>query len=179
VARGEYSIEAWLIPDNDSQKGNDTIQSAVIVSYAKDASNRNFTLGQDARQYKFRNRVVNTSGSVLDTPVGYDVAQSRRQHVVVTYSATVGRRIYVNGAPIVCETDAVLSGEYPSPCQTIDSNENDAGPLTSWNPGYLVTPGCDANYANQLQKPLKMLVIHGKALTEREIQSNYNAGVGQ
>lgn len=179
VARGEYSIETWIIPANNYQRGNDTIQSAVMVGYSKDTANRNFTLGQDAQQYKFRNRVTTANGSVLDTPVNYDLAQPRLQHVVVTYSAIEGRRIYVNGTPIVCETDVAVSGEFPTPCQSLDSGEKDNGPITSWNPGYSLIVGSDINGANQWLGTMKFLAIHSNALTEHEIRLNYNAGVGQ
>ena len=52
----EYSIEAWVIADNNAQDG-----PARIVSYSQDTQVRNFTLGQNAIYYVLRNRSIETS----------------------------------------------------------------------------------------------------------------------
>jgi len=179
VSRGEYSLEAWVIPDNTTQQGNDTIQSAVIASYSSGTANRNFTLGQDAYQYKFRNRVVDANGSVLATDMNENLVQTSLQHVVMTYSQADGRRIYVNGVPKACETDVTVGGEYPTPCPSVDASAKDNGPLTQWDPGYLLTLGSDTNGRNQWLGKIKFFAVHSKELTEREIKMNYDAGVGQ
>lgn len=180
VARGEYSIEAWVIPDNTSQEGDQNIESTVIMSYSSGTLNRNFTLGQDAYQYKFRNRVVDANGSVLDTDMNENLVQTSLQHVVMTYSEADGRRIYVNGEPKACETDTPApSGEFTSPCPTIDDGEKDNAELSQWDPGYLLTLGSDTNGDNQWLGKIKFAAIHRKALTQREIKINYDAGVGQ
>lgn len=179
VARGEYSLEAWVIPDNTSQQGNDTIQSSVIASYSSGTATRDFTMGQDAYQYKFRNRVVDANGSVLDTDMNENLVQTSLQHVVMTYSQADGRRIYVNGVPKACETDVPGGGDYPTPCPSVDTGEKDNGPLTQWDPGYLLSLGSDTNGRNQWLGKIKFFAIHNKELTEREIKMNYDAGVGQ
>ena len=179
VSRGEYSLEAWVIPDNTTQQGNADIQSAVIASYSSGTANRNFTLGQDAYQYKFRNRVVDSNGSVLASDMDENLVQTSLQHVVMTYSQADGRRIYVNGVPKVCETDVTISGDYPTACAKVDTSSQDNGPLTQWDPGYLLTLGSDTNGKNQWLGKLKFFAIHSKELTEREIKMNYDAGVGQ
>ncbi|MBT8435724.1 MAG: hypothetical protein KJN95_13710, partial [Gammaproteobacteria bacterium] len=51
----EYSVEAWVIPDNTAQDG-----PARIVSYSQDTAVRNFTMGQNAIYYQLRNRSVAT-----------------------------------------------------------------------------------------------------------------------
>jgi hypothetical protein len=180
VARGEYSLEAWVIPDNTSQEGDENIDSTVIMSYSSGTLNRNFTMGQDAYQYKMRNRVVDANGSVLATDMNENVVQTSLQHVVMTYSIADGRRIYVNGEPVSCETDVDTStGEYTTPCPYIDTDQKDNAPLSQWDPGYLLTLGSDTNGDNQWQGIIKFAAIHRKALTQREININYDAGVGQ
>jgi hypothetical protein len=177
VARGEYSVEAWVIPDNTSQTGDDT--SAVIASYSSGTSNRNFTLGQDEYKYVAHNRVTETSGSALATPNGDTVVQTSLQHVVMTYSETAGRKIYINGVPKVCETAITASsGEFPTTCEAAGQTSV-SGPLSQWDPGYLLTVGSDTNGSNQWMGIVKFLAIHRAALTEREIKINYDAGVGQ
>ena len=179
VARGQYSLEAWVIPDNTSQEGDVNIDSTVIMSYSSGTLNRNFTLGQDAYQYKFRNRVVDSSGSVLDSDMNENLVQTSLQHVVMTYSEAEGRRIYVNGEPKACETDVTISGEFTTACPTVDDGEKDNAALTQWDPGYLLTLGSDTNGDNQWLGKVKFAAIHRKALTQREIKINYDAGVGQ
>jgi hypothetical protein len=178
VARGEYSIEAWVIPDNSSQTGADDNPS-VIASYSSGTANRNFTLGQDEYKYVARNRISEANGSLLDTPDGVTVVQTSLQHVVMTYSETAGRKIYVNGVPEVCETAiTTASGDFPTLCDAV-TDATPGGALSQWDPGYLLTVGSDTNGDNQWLGIVKFLAIHRKALTEREIKINYDAGVGQ
>ncbi|KPJ87634.1 MAG: hypothetical protein AMJ53_17850 [Gammaproteobacteria bacterium SG8_11] len=179
VARGEYSLEAWVIPENTSQEGDVNIDSAVIMSYSSATQYRNFTMGQDAYQYKFRNRVVDANGSVLDTDMNENLVQTSLQHVVMTYSDTEGRRIYVNGEPKACETDVTISGEYTTLCPSVDTGEKDNAPLTQWDTGFILTLGSDTNGANQWLGKIRFAAIHRKALSQREIKINYDAGVGQ
>ena len=55
-----YSVEAWLIPDNNAQDG-----PARIVSYSQDTAIRNFTLGQNAIYYQLRNRTAGSDATEL------------------------------------------------------------------------------------------------------------------
>ena len=93
-ATGEYTIEAWVAPANVVQ------EMAYIVSYSGGTTARNFTLGQTMYNYDFFNRATTTGGNgdpALSTPAADEVLQATLQHVVATYSAVDGRRIYVNG----------------------------------------------------------------------------------
>ena len=73
---------------------------AHIVSYSGGTTARNFTLGQTMYNYDYFNRATTTDGNgdpALSTPAADEVLQATLQHVVATYSAVDGRRIYVNG----------------------------------------------------------------------------------
>lgn len=92
-ARSELSVEAWIAPGNLSQSG-----PARIVSYSKDPYQRNFTLGQQAREIIFRLRTPSSGSNGIDPelrttdgPLDHAV-----QHLLVTYHD--GREtLYVNG----------------------------------------------------------------------------------
>jgi len=165
VSNNEFTLEAWVVPGNVSQEG-----PAIIASYSFSEMERNFSMGQTLYSYEFLNR---------DTASGLDVAnrangqptlitepndedlQATQQHVVMTYDATNGRRIYVNGQ-FTGDVDTVTGGT-----------------LTDWDPSYVFTLGSDVGGANQWLGKLRMVAIYNRALTQEEITQNLDAGVGQ
>ncbi|TNF39119.1 MAG: LamG domain-containing protein, partial [Gammaproteobacteria bacterium] len=99
-ASGEYTIEAWVIPANVVQ------ERRSIISYTGGGGYRNFTMGQTMYNYDFVNLSTDATGAVvtdgtqnskLMTDADDEDLQSSLQHVVMTYSPGVGRKIYVNG----------------------------------------------------------------------------------
>ena len=89
----EYSVEAWLIPDNNAQDG-----PARIVSYSQDTAVRNFTLGQNAIYYQLRNRSDTTGANGTPELEALDPqVDTVLQHVVMTFDAQTGRKVYING----------------------------------------------------------------------------------
>jgi mono/diheme cytochrome c family protein len=157
-ATGEYSIEAWVAPANVVQ------ENAFIVSYSGGTTVRNFTLGQTMYNYDFYNRSTTTSGNgtpALSTPDAAEVLQATLQHVVATYSAVDGRRIYVNGA--------LVAGPDPV----------GAGLLTDWNDTFALVLGNEVSNDRTFQGVLRMVAIHNRALSQAQIQQNFDAGVGE
>jgi VanZ family protein len=97
----ELSVEGWISPAGLWQDG-----PARIISYSRDANQRNFTLGQDRREVVFRLRTP-TSGLNGMNPELHTTDQPLRpgiQHLVVTYRQGI-ETLYVNGAE---ETRAML-----------------------------------------------------------------------
>ncbi len=157
-ATGEYSIEAWVAPANVVQ------ENSYIVSYSGGTSVRNFTLGQTMYNYDFMNRSTTTNGNgapALSTPNANEVLQATLQHVVATYSAVDGRRIYVNGE--------LATG--PDPVT--------AGLLTDWNDTFALVLGNEVSNDRTWQGVLRMVVIHSRVLNQAQIQQNFDAGVGE
>ena len=157
-ATGEYSVEAWVAPANVVQ------EDAYIVSYSGGTTVRNFTLGQTMYNYDFMNRSTTTSGNgapALSTPAANEVLQATLQHVVLTYSAVAGRRIYVNGA-LVAGPDPVA-----------------AGLLTDWNDTFALVLGNEVSNDRTWQGVVRMVAIHNRALNQSQIQQNFDAGVGE
>lgn len=146
----EYTVEAWLIPDNTAQDG-----PARIVSYSQDTAIRNFTMGQNAIYYQLRNRSAATGVNgtpeleALDPQVGTNL-----QHVVMTFDAATGRKVYINGQ---------VSIEENLNTDTLD-----------WLDTQLLVVGNEVTNDRLWQGVFKLVAIHDKALTGAEIQQNFS-----
>jgi Concanavalin A-like lectin/glucanases superfamily len=157
-ATGEYTIEAWVAPANVVQ------EMAYIVSYSGGTTARNFTLGQTMYNYDYLNRATTSDGNgspALSTPAEDEVLQATLQHVVATYSAVDGRRIYVNGE-LRTEDDPV-----------------EAGLFTDWNDTFALVLGNEVSNDRTWQGVVRMVAVHNRALNQAQITQNFEAGVGE
>ncbi|UTF58998.1 LamG domain-containing protein [Gilvimarinus sp. DA14] len=158
TATGEYTIEAWVIPDNVTQ------EEARIVSYSGSTQVRNFTLGQTLYNYDFFHRSSTTDGNgmpALSTADADERLQASLQHAVITFDPVNGRRIYVNG-------------EY-----TGDVDETEPGNLNEWDSSYALVVGNEVSSDRLWKGSLRFLAIHNRALPPEAIAANYEVGVGQ
>jgi len=158
TSTGEFSVEAWVTPNNVVQEG-----PARIVTYSAGDADRNFTLGQSQYNYDFllRTQASNTNGDpALSTPDADEVLQATLQHVVLTYNATTGRRIYVNG-------------------NLIDVDDEEIAPLASWDDSFALILGKEASNQHTWQGDIRLLAIYNRVLTTEQIQQNYDVGVGE
>lgn len=156
---GEYSVEAWVVPANVTQDG-----PARIISYSGSNSERNFTLGQTMYNYDFFNRtgLSDINGEPLvSTPDAAEVLQATLQHVVVSFDALEGRKIYVNGR--------LVEIQDPAP----------GGNLNDWDPDYVLVLGNETSGEYPWSGTIRFLAIHNRALTAEQVQSNFDVGVGQ
>lgn len=160
--RGEYSVEAWVIPANVVQ------QNKNIISYSGSATERNFTIAQNEYNYQFYNRATtgganaNNGGPVLETDANDEDLQASQQHIVMNYDPVNGRRIYVNGV------------------DTGDVDANDVGGLlTDWNNTHAFILANELGQSNPWQGTFRMVAIHNRILTDEQIQQNFKAGVGE
>ncbi len=156
---GEYSIEAWVIP------ATVTDEEARIITYSGSSEQRNFSLHQNLYDYDFLARTENsdTNGMpLINTPSADEVLQATLQHVVATYDAIEGRKIYVNGELIIEDPDAEFAG-----------NIND------WNDSYVLAVGNEVDNVNGWTGTVRMLAIHNRVLNQEQITGNFEAGVGQ
>ncbi len=159
TATGEYSIEAWVAPANVTQEG-----PAGIVSYSGGTTTRNFTLGQTLYNYDFLNRSSTTDANgepLLATADGDERLQAALQHVVITYSPTDGRKIYVNG-------------EF-----TGDIDPAEAGNLSDWNDTFAFVLGNEVSSDRLWQGTIRMVAIHNRVLPDEQIVDNFKVGVGE
>ncbi len=155
---GEFSIEAWVIPNNVTQ------EMARIVSYSAGNASRNFTLQQTLYNYDFQLRTNETSlngDPALSTPDADEVLQATLQHVVATYDPINGRSIYVNGE-LVTNTDPVPGGT-----------------LIDWQDTFAFVLGNEASGDGLWQGTVRLAAVHRRALTQEQIVQNYDVGVGE
>ncbi len=158
-ATNEYAIEAWVVPGNVTQDG-----PARIVSYAGSSTTRNFMLGQTLYQYEAFNRSTETDSNGeprLSTNPDEEDLQASLQHVVVNYSPTEGRRIYVNG-------------EY-----TDDLDTTTAGLLSEWDDTYALAVGSEVDNETRWAGTVRLLAIHNRVLTDEQVRQNFDVGVGE
>lgn len=157
---GEYTVEAWVAPANVAQEG-----PARIVTYSGSNDIRNFTLGQAMYNYTFQNRNDTSSDAngmpALITDDMAERAQATLQHVVATYDPINGRRLYVNGE------------------HTQDEDPAEPGLLSTWDESFALALGSEVSNENVWQGSVRLLAIHSRALTEDDIYTNYEAGVGE
>jgi Concanavalin A-like lectin/glucanases superfamily len=155
---GEYSIEVWATPANVAQT------NAYIVTYSGGNTSRNMTLGQHAMQYEARTHSSNTDNNgapaLLTSATGM-FAQASLQHLVLTYDAVNGQKIYVNG-------------KY-----TGDADPSKGGTLGNWDSTFALVLGNETTGQRQWQGVIKFAAIHGRALTAAQVQQNFAAGVGE
>ena len=157
---GEYSVEAWVVPDNVTQDG-----PARIVSYSGGADIRNFTLGQTLYNYNFLNRTNQSDGNgmpALSSPDADEVLQATLQHVVLTYDPFDGRRVFVNGEDV--------AGVDDTPAGTL------AG---EWDDGFALVLGQETSGEDKWLGTVRLLAIHNRALSGDEVLQNFDAGVGE
>ncbi|MGI9248470.1 MAG: LamG domain-containing protein [Woeseiaceae bacterium] len=166
VESGEFSIEAWVIPNNVTQ------EMARIASYSAGQTSRNFTLQQTLYNYDFllRTNAEDASGvplttlngdPQLSTPDADEVLQATLQHVVATYNPIDGRRIYVNGV-LVTQTDPI-----------------EGGTLGPWQNNMAFILGNEASNDGLFEGTFRLAAVHRRALSEEQIVQNFDAGVGE
>ena len=139
-------------------------EDAFIIGYSGGTAARNVTIGQTMYNYDFYNRSTTTGANgtpAHSTPAAAEVLQATLQHVVATYDPVNGRRIYVNG---------VLSTQ-PDPVAP--------GLLTDWNDTFALVLGNEVSNDRPWQGVVRMVAIHNRALTQAQIQQNFDAGVGE
>jgi hypothetical protein len=157
TASGQYSVELWVNAANVTQT------KAYIASYSGGDKLRNFTVAQDAFQYEAfaRSSASDQNGAPsLITNPNNQLAQAALQHVVLTYDATNGRRLYING---------VFSGD-------VDSTTG--GAINNWDNSFAFLVGNETSGDHPWSGTLRFAAVHDVALTQQQIQQNYAAGVG-
>lgn len=155
---GEFSIEAWVVPDNVAQDG-----PARIVTYSGGDAVRNFTLGQTTYDYNFlaRHSDADANGMpMLSTPSADEILQATLQHVVANFDPIDGRSIYVNG-------------------ELVASNETQPGNLNDWDDTFALAVGSEVDNDDLWMGTMRLLAIHNRVLSEEEITNNFEVGVGE
>jgi hypothetical protein len=158
LAAGEYTIEAWLAPDNVMQT------MAYAVSYSGGTTARNFTLAQTQYNWDFMQRSTKSDANglpELSTPTAQKVVQATLQHVVLTYDPVNGRRTYVNG-------QLVASGDPQA-----------GGALNQWDDTFALVLGNEVSGDRPWSGVIRFVAVYNRAFTAQQIQTNFDAGIGE
>lgn len=157
----QYSVEVWMRAATIDQDG-----PARVASYSQGGGERNFTVGQVQYQLDFRNRSLafgideNGMPSLETAEEDRDI-EANLQHIVVTYDQYRGRRVYVNG-------------EY-----TGDRDRAGPGRLWNWDPSHRFVIGNETGGGRQWTGRIRLVAVYNQALSESQIQQNFDAGVGK
>jgi hypothetical protein len=155
---GEYSVELWIAPANVAQ------EDAFIATYSGGVDSRNFTVAQQQYQVEFlhRSSTTNANGSPsLITDADDEDLQATLQHVVVTFDPTNGRRIYINGE------------------DTGDRDPDGAAAIGDWDDTFAFVLGNEVSGSRQFTGVYRFVAVHNRALTQAQIQQNFEVGVGE
>ena len=158
----EFTIEAWIIPDAEDQ---DVGGISVIAGYQRDdasINNNNFIFGQVNTNFELRTRSETTgnNGQPALTVNGSDV-RTDLMHVVFTVDATSGRKVYVDGQ-FVGDMDGAPLGQL------------------DWDAafGFVLGNEYEDQSGNLWLGTYKLVAIHNRALSDVQVQQNYDAGLG-
>lgn len=148
----ELTVETWIEPADTKQKG-----PARIVSFSRDGSQRNFTLGQDGNRFDFRLRTTRTSDNgipSLSTKAG--TVKTGMTHVVYTRSRDGLAQIYLDGK-------SVARAKVP-------------GDLSNWDINFRLILGNEQSGDRVWKGKMHLVAIYNRALTAAEVKTNFVAG---
>ncbi|GEM_PF-3885993 len=148
----EITIEAWVKPESSSQSG-----PARIVTLSANASERNFTLGQDINAYQVRLRTTETNSNGIPAINTNDNVVTEITHVVYTRDEFGKVKIYLNGQE---DTSFTLNGDF-----------------SNWDTSYKLGIGNEFVDSRPWLGTIYDLSIFFRALSSEEILHNYNFGI--
>ena len=129
----------------------------MTYSLNPQAGGRNAELDQAGIYYRFRNRSANVPDAGGNFETITPIEENVLQHVVMTFDAASGRKIYVNGQLAV--------------------EENTADTL-AWVENSIFVFGNIATDDRLWVGDIKLVAVHDKALSAAEVQQNFDAGTG-
>jgi hypothetical protein len=151
-ATNSITVEAWVKPLFATQVG-----PARIVTFSKDKSIRNFTLGQTNDSYVFRIRKdsvsINGVPEIL-SPAG-SLLENVMAHVVATYDGNT-EKIYING-------EQAASNDW-------------IGSFESWDESMNLGLGNEFVDDRTWIGAIYLVAIYSKVLSASEVMANYQAG---
>ena len=158
TASNELSVEAWIVPDSNSQGG-----PARIVTLSLDPFNRNFTLGQDNNRYELRLRTTSNgdNGTSVRLFSSAGSATNTLTHVLFTRSASGTAALYIDGVAVDADTIA--------------------GNFSNWNAAYDFGLGNEfstssTNSTRDWLGEYRLVAVYSRALSATEVLQNFTAG---
>lgn len=152
-ASDELTVEAWVKPSLTDQTGGSG-QPSRVVTMSINAGARNFALGQQGTEWAAQ---IVTSAAPTGSPTltGGTASTIDFTQIALTSDAT-SRRLYVNGQE-----------------QTSDTN---GGLLDSWTGNLKLAFGAEPSLNNDWRGSIAMIAIYDAALSQPQLQVNYDQG---
>lgn len=150
----EFSVLVWIRPENLEQEG-----PARILTFSKNSSERNFTVGQEKDRFEIRLRTTKTGKNGtpgLQTPGGS--AGTRKTQLVFTWRKGGDALIYLDGREVV--------------------KKRIGGDLGNWNDTFTLAIGDEMSGSRLWQGDVTTAAIYDVVLTPKEIANNYRIGDG-
>ena len=139
----QLTIECVVTTDNLNQSG-----PARIISFSKDVSHRNFTLGQDDNRYAMRIRTPQTGSNGLDGEFSFGkIEAGKPTHVIISYFLGY----------VACYVDGEL----------VYSGHNIQGDFSNWEL-YSLIFGDEANRGRSWEGKLSHVAIYSRFVGEEE-----------
>ena len=149
---GAVTLEAWVTPANITQSG-----PARIVSLSPNASKRNFTVGQERDRYHVRFRTTSTTANgTPESDPGRGAAKNQLTHVVYTRDAAGNARIYIDGKR--------------------RANKQVGGSVSNWDEQFPLVLANERTGDRPWLGELHLVAIYSKALNEKDVLRNFQAG---
>lgn len=146
------TVEAWIQPANDRQKG-----PARIISLSGNSSQRNLTLGQEEKRYDVRLRTTSTSTNGLpSTAIPPKSVMTKLTHVVYSRDAQGIARIYINGNQ--------------------QAQQKVSGKLSNWSNDFGLILANEKTGDRPWLGEFHLVAIFSRALTASEVKQNFQAG---
>lgn len=149
---GEFSVEAWIVPANDQQKG-----PARIVTLSRNGSERNFTLGQDGSRFDVRCRTNQSNKNGIPSLASQQtVVVPELTHVLYSRAKDGVFRLYLNGL--------------------LDSEGQDEGSLKAWKDAVEFGLGNEVNGGRLWKGTFYMVAMFDRALAAEDVSRHFKAG---
>jgi VanZ family protein len=152
IAAGRFSIEIWISPADQRQRG-----PARIVSYSESTQWRNFTIGQWESDLAVRLRTTrnNLNGTDPHVTVKDVFAVPGFRHIVMTYDGAY-ERVYVDGT-LRTTTDDVQ------------------GTLANWDAEHWLVVGNEHTADRPWRGVIRLLAIYDRVLGGGEVSGSYKS----
>ncbi|MEE9429470.1 MAG: LamG-like jellyroll fold domain-containing protein [Melioribacteraceae bacterium] len=148
----EISLEAWIRPKNITQTG-----PARIITFSKDGSERNFTLGQNSNQFNMRLTTTTTDANgepAMSSTEGS--LTTELTHIVYTKNIDGDSKIYINGV--------------------VDTSVIDTGNFSIWDSSFSFGLANEFTTDRGWLGTYFLTAIYSIALTTTEVEHNYSVG---
>jgi len=147
----EITVEVWFKPSNLKQDG-----PARLVTISKNASERNFTIGQKAANLQSRLRTTRTSKNGMPAIDSTPILSEKLTHAVYVRDSSGNASLYVNGKKV--------------------KGQMTAGAMSNWDSSYRLALGNELSGERPWLGTLYLVAIYNRDLSAKEVALHFKSG---